>query len=792
MREWHLKAGDPLSLTLSCDVRLGPSDYCDDQIWELSLRGGDPPALALQTTFGLRARAMRLFPRFSLGETTLSDPESFHQPPTIQQIYPNFALLTCAPFPDIDVIAEYWVPQSHAVAGRLQITNNGNTDHSLSFEWVGQLTPTLGQRMAPVEMQAVTVLSGQSGGLYPVVFVTGGPKAGTGAYPSLVLKMELAPNASRQITWVQATLSNSEESFALARSVASQRWEAERTRLEILNSGHVDVYTGDAEWDAALMLAQKQAVGLLAGPTANLPGASFVLSRQPDQGYSLRGDGSDYNHLWNGQSPLEASYLAGLILPVAPDLAAGLLRNFLAVQAEDGSIDWKPGLAGQRSKLLATPLLASLAWQIYETTEKVSILEESFDRLVQFVQSWFTPAHDRDGDSIPEWDHPMQAGSEDHPVYAQWHPWAQGVEITTAESIALCALLYRECITLARMARVLGRNEAAAGMETIAQRLKQAVDAAWDESAASYFDWDRDTHYSTHGELLIEGHGPGKRVLKHDFEHPVRLLVNVRTDETVRRRPLLFIHGTSASGYARIERIGDEQFRWTPGWGRLTSQHVYSRLERIEVNGLELEDHISIASVSYDFMDHSTLAPLWAGIPSPERAKRLVEDTLTNPLRFWRTFGVPACVHPPPGEDAQICGSVNFPWNTLIGEGLLLYGYREQAADLVTRLMNAAIQCMKREGAFRRYYHAESGQGLGERNALNGLAPLSLFLHTLGIHIISPTRVALSGVNPFPWPVTVKYRGLTVLRQKDKTIVIFADGQTVTVNDPAPRIVSLE
>jgi len=58
--------------------------------------------------------------------------------------------------------------------------------------------------------------------------------------------------------------------------------------------------------------------------------------------------------------------------------------------------------------------------------------------------------------------------------------------------------------------------------------------------------------------------------------------------------------------------------------------------------------------------------------------------------------------------------------------------------------------------------------------------------------LISPRRVALAGFNPFPSPITVKYRGLSVLRQTDKTIVVFPDGQTVTVDDPAPRMISLE
>jgi hypothetical protein len=67
-----------------------------------------------------------------------------------------------------------------------------------------------------------------------------------------------------------------------------------------------------------------------------------------------------------------------------------------------------------------------------------------------------------------------------------------------------------------------------------------------------------------------------------------------------------------------------------------------------------------------------------------------------------------------------------------------------------------------------------------------------LFLETLGVEIQSPKRVALNGKNPFPWPVTVKYRGLTVMRQAEQTVVVFPDGQTVTLNDPTEAIVSAD
>jgi hypothetical protein len=795
MREWNLKSGDPLSLILACDARLGPSDYLNDHIWELSLGAGDPPALAIQTTFGLRAKSLRLFARFREGDETRTDPSSFAQPARIKHIFPNFAVFSYSPFVDIEVQAEYWVPESHAVAGRLEINNRGNLPRHLQVDWVGQLSPNEGQRMAPVEMEATHVLCGSTAELSPVVFLTGGPSPGGGSYPSLSLIMELSPGDSRQFTWVQAALGDHEASLALARQIASRNWEAERTRLEMLNASHVDVYTGNPDWDVAFMLAQKQAMNLFVGPTQQLPHLSVVLTRQPDQGFSLCGDGSDYNHLWDGQPPLEAYYLAGLILPYAPTLAQGLLQNYLAAQTPEGFIDWKPGLSGQRSRLMAPPLLASLAWRIFEFTDDISFLKNSFPGLLKFLQVWFTPRHDRDGDGVPEWDHPMQSGSEDHPVYSSWHTWSQGIDISAVESPGLCAFLYRECQTLIRIALLLENQAAIPALQASLDNLKQAVESMWDEDASCYFDRDRDTHYSTPSEWIAERAGSGSILLQRSFDHPIRLWVRIQTNGA-RRRLHLFIHGAGASGNPRVERITEDQFKWNPDHAQLTGKYVYTSLERIEIQGLEPDDQISFHSIGYNYLEHSLLAPLWAGIPDQERARKLVENTITNPKRFWHPYGLQACPQPPEAPDALVCSSVNLIWNTLAAQGLMAYGYRKVAAELVDRLMAAVVQNLKSEVAFQRYYQADTGHGVGERNALTGLAPLGLFLDTLGVRLISPSRVALTGINPFPWPVTVKYRGMTILRQREKTVVIFPDGQTVDVgatdDESTPRYISLE
>ena len=56
MREWQLKAGDPLAMRFAADVRLGRTDYADDQSWEVMFGTADEPALSVQTRYAARFR----------------------------------------------------------------------------------------------------------------------------------------------------------------------------------------------------------------------------------------------------------------------------------------------------------------------------------------------------------------------------------------------------------------------------------------------------------------------------------------------------------------------------------------------------------------------------------------------------------------------------------------------------------------------------------------------------------------------------------------------------------------
>ncbi len=620
MRQWNLLPDSNLTLILAADARCSPVSYHDDQIWELNMGGGDPPAISLRTTYGLRARAQRIFPRFEEGDLLVSDPTEFARPPVLRSFHPSFARLEMAPFPDIDVTAEFWVPGSQAIAGKVQFTNQSDQLRTIRLEWVAALTPNAGQRMAAEQFQSTNILYGQTENLFPVLFLTGGAQPGKGPYTSLTLNFILEPGSIQSMTWCHAALDTMEASFDLARNISALPWEAHTARTELLDAGLVEVYTGNPDWDLALALSQSTAHSLFSGSTSYLPYHSFLLTRLPDQGFSPRGDGSDYSHLWSGQTPLDAWFLANLLLPGSVDCVVDVLRNFLTIQTEDGSIDWKPGLGGQRSRLLATPLLADITRQVYEITQDRAFLEEVFEPLMRFLHVWLSDVHDRDQDDLPEWDHPVQTGFEEHPLFSTWLEGSLGVDIRTAESPALGAMLYQECKALLNIAQILGKEEVQSELQALLIGLHIQIEASWDEESAVYNYRDRDSHSSPDSEVLGILQGGGELFVQRRFDQQARLLVRIRSNGETRPRPKVYIHGTSTSGQHRVELIDEDQLRWSLNQGILTGERLYTEIERVEVQNVLPDDEVIISTAGYSCLDQTQLLPIWAGIPSKKRA----------------------------------------------------------------------------------------------------------------------------------------------------------------------------
>jgi hypothetical protein len=520
-----------------------------------------------------------------------------------------------------------------------------------------------------------------------------------------------------------------------------------------------------------------------------LPCPSIVTARGPDNGYSAKGDGTDYPVSWTGQTPFDAYYLSS-VLP-GSEAAQDLLENFLAVQTEGGFIDGKPGLSGQRGRYNAPPLLSSLAWKLYEKSEDQKFLRDVFPKLLNFFWSWFSPEYDEDRDGLPQWKHILQTGFDDNPLFDAWHEWSLGVNITQVHSPALEAMLYQEAASLIKMAEQLERHDALTLLHEQAAKLRASIESTWQPRTGLYHYRDRVTGLSLAGKVLVKQQGSGIASPKLKFEQPIRLLIEVQTKNPSAKRPEIRIHQLTTKPADEIIKSSD--YQWHNRGSVFTTRNVFSKIAKISVRGLSDEDTVIISSLNFTTEDHTLFMPLWAGIPDEQHAQIMIGRALLDAGRFNHPFGIPACplLRSRNPEAEAVSQAVHLPWNLLICEGLLKYGFRADAARLVAHFMTGIIQNLKQNRAFYARYHAERGTGLGERNALNGLAPVDLFLRVLGVEILSSKRVRLEGVNPFPWDVTVQYKGLKVIRGQEKTEVVFANGKAVTVVDIEPVIVSL-
>ena len=97
--------------------------------------------------------------------------------------------------------------------------------------------------------------------------------------------------------------------------------------------------------------------------------------------------------------------------------------------------------------------------------------------------------------------------------------------------------------------------------------------------------------------------------------------------------------------------------------------------------------------------------PLWAGIADKLQAKKLMQK-LTDPKKFWRKYGVPTLA----ADDSYYNpkgywnGPVWVQWNHLIERGMIDYGYKAEAKELVNRVATNMIEQLKKDHNFWEFY----------------------------------------------------------------------------------------
>lgn len=126
----------------------------------------------------------------------------------------------------------------------------------------------------------------------------------------------------------------------------------------------------------------------------------------------------------------------------------------------------------------------------------------------------------------------------------------------------------------------------------------------------------------------------------------------------------------------------------------------------------------------------SSFTPLWAGVATPERARRLVEEHLTNRQEFWAEYPITSWAMNETGYYQQRrggeCTWMGACWvciNYMVMHGLVNYGYDALARELAESTYKMVLS----EEDTREYYNAETGCGQG-LNPFWGWSTLGYFM----------------------------------------------------------------
>lgn len=151
---------------------------------------------------------------------------------------------------------------------------------------------------------------------------------------------------------------------------------------------------------------------------------------------------------------------------------------------------------------------------------------------------------------------------------------------------------------------------------------------------------------------------------------------------------------------------------------------------------------------------------LWSGLATPERAKRLINEHLTNEKEFWLKYPVATYAATEPefyqGTRHGECnwqGTAWIPTNYMIFQGLRRYGHANIARELADRTFRMVLE---ENANTREYFNSATGEGIGQNpfwgwSSLAYVMPLEMELNydpTDPATPLQPWLLRELGVNP--------------------------------------------
>lgn len=534
-------------------------------------------------------------------------------------------------------------------------------------------------------------------------------------------------------------------------------------------------------------MMQKYALNSFFPGSINLPDPSFVISRQSDQGYSYRGDGSDYPPSWSGQTALDVYYLTNILLPGEVSYCKGLINNFIYRAKENGYIDNKPGLAGQAQSLLCQPVLASTALLIADHSGDAEWLHIIFPPLIKYINLWFEPDQDKDCDGFPEWSHPMQTGFDEIQSFEDSHSILLPDNINFIESPLLGFFLVKELSSLIKICKILKNDNDIDWLINKKEKLRAEIEKCWHQNSLSYSNRDYLTHDMNQGYIIYKGKGVGEFKVNKEFEKPQRVQLTIIPDDNNYRKLDVKITGYYKKRKT-IERISNKNIVWKTSSASLTPTKLFSSIEKIEISGTKELDEFILYKIDYSSYVLTQFLSLWAEIPDNKRAKQIIENNLL--INYLTDYGLSTFSKQ---INDQLPGrtTVDVVLNMLVCQGLQKYGYQKEANDIYHRILNVLISDLKNTNSFHDKYYIKDGSPSGSKNSIRGLIPASFFLELIGIDIHNENEIIIHNDIPQEGTVTVKYKGITINKHKNDSVVYHQSGQSIKIQEKDTKLIHI-
>lgn len=769
---------------------LPDTDGGQDQVWSLVFNHADSHPFHLYTTYGLKTRQVQFFPLLLRDNQSLLVDKNFLKRPVVTHYAPSTLKISFQLTSNLWVEFSALLPEPSALMGKITFKNCGETSLEFKLALVFQLLPLgKGQRSHPGKFGAHHIISAQAGGLTQVLFMSGGPTGGIAPLPALSLPVHLKPGESRGPSWALTARHTLEESFETARRLIARPWEQlQQTRLMDHARQTLQLKTGHPDWDATFYLAQTIPQTHFIHHNSEDPTPAVVRTRLPDQPPITIKTIEDQDDL----TTLELSHLAQALLPQQPDLMASLVMKTLNRLREDGELLSKRNISPFIQPYREPPMLAGLCLEIFEITHDDAFLKSVFPLLCKATHPWlFTDSEAR----IPKpftWQNldqcQLHLGLYPFDI---WKETGRGLSLEFTESPAVLAMLLREVRSLKKIAERLEDLVSLQRYGKLERTLQEELIGFWNEKEKAFQYRDVQSKGMPEGELLINDHFDKTYTLNRQFKAPQRLICHLTASDERTRLCQVTFSGLDESGQEVVEVFKPSDIRWVIGRSHLTTKSLFLKIKSLNIEGLGSKDQVRLETTGIVHHDITCLAPLWSGGLA---GNQLV--TLINHLKDGQapefSIGIPEVLprlsDPPKGLE----NAVSVLWNTLIIQGLARQGRTKFAMEIFSQLMAGIIKGLRDYGGFYSFFRVEDGQPLGKPNVIAGIAPLRLFLEITGIRILSPTRLALWGENPFPWPVEVNWQGLSIYRNKDLTNITFPNGSTNTYESAEPVLITQE